>query len=240
MLLLLLVSFALLLFLPLVPLCLSVSSAIVPLSSAFPSCALSAPSVAPSFLSLSPLPSPVARSPIFFLMLLIRLPSLLPSIPLSSVASSFPPSGLSSALLSSVLDRRLQPSRSLFLCLFYYSLFPFDVVSSAFSGSSYFFFFSLSQGSSAPTSSSIVPPVTSVPSPTLAPSVSFAPSLMTTVLQLNFCLIPAFLRCWGGLPHVLMMLMFQAPRVPPFRLPFQGGYQSCHKGKQGVSYLGEV
>ena len=80
-----------------------------------------------------------------------------------------------------------------------------------------------SLGSSAPTSSSIV---ASVPSPTLAPSAAFAPSLVTTVpcSSTDVSPGPGFSSAFRGVgdggrvPHVLILLMFQAPRVSLFRL----------------------
>ena len=79
-------------------------------------------------------------------------------------------------------------------------------------------------GSSAPSSSSFVPPVASVPSVSLAPSGSFAPSLAPTVPHplagatagLSFS---SSFGGGGGLPHVPILLMFLAPWVTLLRSP---------------------
>ena len=232
MLLLLLVSFAFLLFLPLFPF-------------AFPCCVLLFLRCLLLFLLLfrlvlllllwsltRSLPFTLSlllllRSPLFFLRLLMYLPPSFLLFPCLLSLLLFRLRVFPLPLLLSVLALRLQPF-SCFLPLFVSSIAPsFLSVSSSFPSLVPPVF---SGGSFAPSSPSIALPVAAVPSPSLVPSASFAPFLVSMVPRssTNVSTGPVLSSAWGGgggLHQFLMLLMFPAPRVPLFHSPI-----SCSSG----------
>ena len=176
----------------------------------------------PLSLLLSPLL--LLWSPLFFLCLFMHLPSLFPCILMSSVAFSSPPSCLSSALLSSVLHRRLWPYLRLFpRCIFCCSIFPFFVISFPFSGSfcSPFVFYRFS--------CHLCPFAYSCSFCVMCPLFGDYGSLFR---GWRFCLILVFLRRWGGgggVPHVLRPVNVSGIQGASFSFagssPFRGGDQ---------------